>query len=374
MGGFECSSHRRRDGCRLDMIEATQHDKFARNDYAKLAEFGMRTARDGLRWHLIEDSPGKYDFSSVTSQADAALESRVQVIWDLFHYGYPQHIDIFSTDFASRLADLGASFAEFHVRLTGNEPLVIPVNEISFFSWIAGDIGRFYPFATGRGRDLKRNLASAAITAARSIKSIAPGSKIIASEPLVYVTSRDGTSEIVEAAESYRMSQYEAFDMLTGRLAPELGGDDDCLDVIGVNYYPHNQWYYPDREMIPRGDLTYKPLREMLLEVSSRYELPIFIAETGTENDERSGWFRYVTDECRAVLQTGKVNLQGVCLYPIVNHPGWEDERHCHNGLLDYCDDLGKREIHKPLALEMRRLAQDFDHHHSTAVFAKAAS
>ena len=44
-----------------------------------------------------------------------------------------------------------------------------------------------------------------------------------------------------------------------------------------------------------------------------------------------------------------------MCLYPIVNHPGWEDERHCHNGLWDYCNESGHREIYSPLADELRR-------------------
>lgn len=43
-----------------------------------------------------------------------------------------------------------------------------------------------------------------------------------------------------------------------------------------------------------------------------------------------------------------------VCLYPIVNHPGWEDERHCHNGLWDYCNENDDREIYEPLAREIK--------------------
>ena len=35
--------------------------------------------------------------------------------------------------------------------------------------------------------------------------------------------------------------------------------------------------------------------------------------------------------------------VEGVCLYPVVNHPGWDDDRHCHNGLWDYPDARGER-------------------------------
>ena len=47
-------------------------------------------------------------------------------------------------------------------------------------------------------------------------------------------------------------------------------------------------------------------------------------------------------------------SVHGVCLYPIVNHPGWADDRHCHNGLWDYADDAGNRDIYEPLASEIR--------------------
>ena len=57
------------------------------------------------------------------------------------------------------------------------------------------------------------------------------------------------------------------------------------------------------------------------------------------------------------------VSIEGVCWYPIVNHPGWDDERHCHNGLWDDANAAGAREMHEPLAREMRhqmRAAEQF--------------
>ena len=62
IAGFECSTHVLRDGKRLDLIARTQHDRFVREDFARLREAGITTARDGFRWHLIEKTPGSYDF------------------------------------------------------------------------------------------------------------------------------------------------------------------------------------------------------------------------------------------------------------------------------------------------------------------------
>jgi hypothetical protein len=58
-------------------------------------------------------------------------------------------------------------------------------------------------------------------------------------------------------------------------------------------------------------------------------------------------------------MQAG-VPLEGICLYPIVNHPGWDDERHCPNGLWGYADDSGERPIFQPLADEIERQQRSF--------------
>src|SRR5689334_21562953 len=72
IGGFECSTHRlprrkalgRFSGLRLDLVAATRHDEFALQDYARLQQLGIRTARDGVRWHRIDKNSSHYDFSS----------------------------------------------------------------------------------------------------------------------------------------------------------------------------------------------------------------------------------------------------------------------------------------------------------------------
>jgi len=50
-------------------------------------------------------------------------------------------------------------------------------------------------------------------------------------------------------------------------------------------------------------------------------------------------------------------DIHGITLYPILNHPGWLDERHCENGLWGYADERGNRPIDLALAEEVRRQA-----------------
>ena len=128
LGGFECSTHRLRSGKRLDLLRSTRHDELAASDYRLLQQHGIRTARDGLRWHLIEPSPGVYDFSSATGMLKAARDTGMQVIWDLWHYGWPDGLDIFSAEFVSRFAAFAREAAK-HVSDYDESPLLSPINE-----------------------------------------------------------------------------------------------------------------------------------------------------------------------------------------------------------------------------------------------------
>jgi hypothetical protein len=136
-----------------------------------------------------------------------------------------------------------------------------------------------------------------------------------------------------------------------------LGGDEKYLDIIGVNYYPNNQWlcgetsFHPER-WLDASDPQYRPLSSLLGEVYERYHRPLFIAETGTESDGRADWLRYIGGEVREALRLG-IPIEGICLYPIVDFPGWGDDRHCETGLWGLADAQGHREIHHPLAEEL---------------------
>ena len=80
LGGWEASTHRLRNGRRLDLIEAVGHDRHAAQDYRQLAALGIRACRDGARWHLVEPEPGRYDFSSLTPMMTAARDTGTQVL------------------------------------------------------------------------------------------------------------------------------------------------------------------------------------------------------------------------------------------------------------------------------------------------------
>jgi len=356
VGGFEASTHVLRDGRRLDLVASTRHQEFAREDYRRLREIGMLSARDAVRWHLAEPTPGRYDFSGVRPMIRAALAEGIQVIWDLLHFGWPDHVDVFAPDFPPRLGAFARRFAEVLAEEGDPAPAVAPVNEISFLSFAGGEIGFFNPYAHQRGNELKAQLVRAALEGGRAVRSVLPHARLVHTDPIIHVIAHPDRPEDEGRARAHEAAQYESWDMIAGRRMPELGGSPDMLDVIGVNYYVHNQWSFPGghRSMIRPSSAGYRPVQDMLVEVYERYRRPLFIAETGIENETRPSWLAYMGHEARAARRRG-ASVEGVCIYPVVNHPGWDDDRHCLNGLWDYADARGEREIYEPMARELER-------------------
>ncbi|HEU5311289.1 MAG TPA: beta-glucosidase, partial [Candidatus Eisenbacteria bacterium] len=332
MGGFECSTHWSRQGYRHDLIVQTRHDELALADYQRMRDLGLLTARDGFRWHAIEPEPGRFDFTSARAMVRASLEAGVQVIWDLLHFGWPDHVDVFAPEFPDRLEAFAREAATMLREEGVSVPMVAPVNEISFLSFAAGEAGFFNPFAHGRGNEIKAQFVRGAIRASRAVREISPNARLVHTDPIIHVRASPDRPEDADRAEGHRMSQYEGWDMISGRSRPELGGSPDLLDILGVNYYVHNQWYVPGGHgsMILPSSPEYRPVCEMLVEVHERYRRPLFIAETGIEERVRPIWLAYISYESREAMRRG-VELHGICIYPILNHPGWDDDRHCHN-------------------------------------------
>lgn len=351
--GFECSTHRRRDGRRLDLVAATAHDRFAAADYHACRAHGLGWARDGLRWHLIEQSPGEYDWSSWLTQLRAAEASGVAVFWDLCHYGWPDGLDIWSPAFVDRFARFARAAAEVLASETDRVPLWCPINEPSFWSWAGGDAAAFNPNTNGRGFELKALLVSAAVAASEAVLDVDPRARLLHADPVINVVPHPDRPHEAEVAEGHRLAQYQAWDMVSGEMWPQLGGRPELLDLVGVNYYDHNQWLHGGGHLF-EGDALYRPLRHILAEVHERYRRPMVIAETGTEGDRRAAWLRKIGREAEAARTAG-VPLHGCCLYPVTDYPGWDNDRPCATGLFGPPEADGRRPVHGPLMAELER-------------------
>jgi beta-glucosidase/6-phospho-beta-glucosidase/beta-galactosidase len=347
MAGFECSCHINSAGVRLDMIAALQHDTYAAGDYRRLRDVGIAVARDGVRWPLV-DHAGDLRWESWRPMLDAARTEGVQVIWDLCHYGWPDDIDIFTPAFVDRFARFAGEAARVQLDRTGKPGFYAPVNEISFFTW-AATRELMFPYAHGRGAELKRQLVRAALAAADAIRQADPAARLLYPEPLIHTVPPRYRPWNTEPSRIQRESQFEAWDMIAARAA---------LDVVGVNFYAANQWEVPGGRKFHwdagSNDPRWRPLRLLLQEVWERYRRPMLIAETSHYGIGRAAWLEEIARECRLAIAQG-VPLEGVCLYPILDRFDWDDCTHWHNSGLWDLHKNGDGHYHRVLNAEYAR-------------------
>jgi hypothetical protein len=351
-GGFECATGFNSQGEWIDQIAATQHDRFARDDYQLLSEVGLSAAREGVRWPLV-DRRGRYDFSSVRPFVEAARENDVEVVWDLFHYGYPEDVDPFSEAFPRRFADYCYAAGRYLAARTDGVCYFTPVNEPSYYSWAAGHAGLFAPHTKERGYELKVQLARAAILGAEALWAACPHARIVSVDPFCRVVAPRNRPDLEERADWFNENAvFESWDMISGRKLPELGGSRRHLDIAGINFYWTNQWEL-DREGVPLepSDERAWKLRQVVRYVWERYGGDLLITETAHRDEMRPVWMRELAAECEAVLLEG-IPLRGACLYPILGMPEWHaQEEWTRMGLWD-CHVEGDR-LHRRLCEPM---------------------
>lgn len=352
MGGFESASHINRAGVRVDMIAATQHDRLAQVDYGLLRDAGIRTAREGFRWHLVEATPGRYNFASAQPIVDAADRHRIQVVWTLLHYGWPDDLDLLGPDFVPRFAAFAREAARFlGPARHGGPRWYAPVNEISFLSWAAGEVGYIHPFHLDRGWEVKCQLVRAALAATDAIREVDPDARFLHCDPLIGIIPPAERPDLQEEVDSRNRLQYQAWDMITGRLAPELGGAEHYLDVVGANFYHANIWEWPEGYTIweqRRGDPRWPRFHQLLDGLHRRYRRPILVAETSHFGSGRAAWLSYVAEEVEIAIRAG-VPLSGICLYPVIDRPDWDNPDHWHHsGIWDLSPDHSGTLIRRP--------------------------
>ncbi|MBI2512081.1 MAG: glycoside hydrolase [Opitutae bacterium] len=387
VGGFECATGYNARGDWIDQIAATHHDQHADADYARLAQVGIFAAREAIRWPLVDRGGGRYDFSSVDPFVTAARGHGVEVIWDLFHYGYPPGLDLFGEEFPARFADYCAAAARYVAARTEGRCFFTPVNEPSFFAWAAGEVGRFAPHRRGCAFELKVALARAALRGIDAIRRVVPQARIVNVDPLCHVAPPPDRPDLAEAVRHFNeRAVWESFDIIAGRFMPELGGSRAHLDIVGLNYYWTNQWELGrDEQPLADDDPRRVPLSDLIVSVWERYggaecvslggtDLAspgadrasggggdactsagggdILLTETAHVDDTRPRWLAHIVAEAEKILARG-IPLRGVCLYPILGMPEWHaPEEWVNMGLWDLrpCEKRGlTRELCTPM-------------------------
>ena len=339
LSGFECSTFLWRDKQRRNLIVETQHDTHAREDYQILRDIGIAVAREGIPWPLA-DRGGQYDFSCIEPMIEAMNAAKVLPIWDLCHYGYPDDLDPFTDKFVERFAAYCRAAAEYVQPRVHGPYLFTPINEITYFAFIGGEWGWVAPYGQTREKRhaLRAALCRAAIAGVKAIREVIPDARMIHIDPLVQVVApRDRPDLIAKAHHETYEDTFVAWDILFGKVQPELGGSPEVLDIVGANNYAFGQMEYREQgphAALPPGDDRIVPLCDLMKLVWDRYRRPMIIAETSGLGEGRDAWLRDVTDEALAAVHMG-MDLHGICLFPAVDMPNWHTGEWLHNGICD---------------------------------------
>ncbi len=365
MAGYECSDQLNCFGSRVDLLKTSGHMALVEQDYWDIAAYNIKTVREGIRWSMVEKVPYQYDWTDVIKLFEASKKTGTQQVWDICHFGFPDDLTPLHPMFARRLTAVCVAFVHLYKKYFPDEILVVtPINEVSFISWLGGDVKGTSPFCHGQGWDVKYNLMRAYIEAVHAIKNMDASVKILATEPLINIAlPLNPTAAEVTATYNINQDQFQAMDMLSGKICKELGGSPECMDIAGFNFYYNNQRRV--NESIPLnwlqrdGQQGWRHLSELVRNAWQRYYCPVIISETSHAGGDRPLWMRYVGEECKKMLDEG-LPLLGVCLYPVIDRTDWDytDVWH-HSGLWDTNDESTialDRILHEQYSGELRNV------------------
>lgn len=354
MAGFEGADHVNRHGVPLDMARASGHLDRLDEDYARLGRLGLRTVRESIGWRLSERAGGEIELGRAIRMVRAAQRHGLQPLWTLMHYGTPPDVSLFDDALVGRFARFAARVARTLRPLSPEPPIYTLVNEISFLAWTVSETDRMRPYqGSGRrridstcacGMEVKRRLVRATLAAREAVLDADPRARFLQVEPVVHVVAPADRPALAPLARQVRDYQWQVWDLLAGRSEPALGGREATLDLIGVNHYAAGQWEVGSERRLHwhLRDPRRQPLGTLLRETWERYGRPLLLAETSHVGAGRAAWLDEIAAEVQRVRREG-VPVGGLCLYPIVDRPDWDDPAHWHrSGLWDV-------ELHVPM-------------------------
>ncbi len=357
MGGFEGADHVNARGDPLDMAASSGHLDRLDEDHRRAAAAGLQCVRESIGWRVCEDADGRIDLSRALRIAHSARRHGLQVLWTVMHYGVPTGVSLRDDRMIGRLARFGAEVARQLAPLhTDRPPVYTPVNEIGFLAWAASQPGHLAPpdgpapVTPGEerqaaddsrisGYEIKRRLARASLAALKAMRSVDPRCRFLHVEPLVHVEPPRGREDLAAQAELVRSWQWQAWDLIAGRLEPDLGGSPQCLDLLGVNHYHSSQWELHTERRLEWAarDPRRRPMSALLHDAWTRYRRPLIVAETSHVGRGRADWLHEMAGELRRARTHG-VAVHGLCIYPLVDRPDWNEPGRWHKSGLWHVD------------------------------------
>jgi beta-glucosidase/6-phospho-beta-glucosidase/beta-galactosidase len=338
LGAFESTYQPAHD---QDVLETTQHDVRWREDLALLAACHVRALRYPVRWHRIEPEPGSFDWTYTDEVLGHLHDHGFTPFVDLLHHtSYPRWLgDFTSPSFPSAFLRFVEAVAERYPWLPGytvcNEPFT------TFL--LCGQQGLWPPHRRGLEGflALANNVFPSVTRASRALQELLPRAEHLHVEPAEHHTSTPAGAAYAEIANDRR---FVLTDLLLGRpvtadrpfvreLLRTPGGEElltvepGAADVLGLDYYAHNQWHWYDRERGTNVAPDPLPLADLIEQYAERYEMPCLLAETNLSGfaSDRASWLKYTLEQCEVARDRG-VDLRGYCWFPFVDSADWASQ------------------------------------------------
>jgi hypothetical protein len=300
---------------RQDEVRLIRHDEFLESDYELLVAAGCVGVRDAAWWYVSHPAPGVYDWTWMDRVVTAAETYKLKLYLDLWHYGYPDWLDIFSPDAPMHFADFARQIAQCYPSLE----YYCVCNEPSLLVEMGGRHGQWGPFLhEDEPATFRRQVSRMIIEASRAILEVRPEAVLILPEPW------HATDRIPED------DQAAVLDTVLGLRDPELGGSSELVTIIGLNHY---------------RDSTLPPFHRLLIDAQKRWPTKqLWVTETSGPPTgwQQAEWFWWMLAETRLAALSG-VNVPVFTWAPAISMYDWVDETlQLHNGIW-IIDEDGKR-------------------------------
>ena len=291
---------------RQDEVNLIRHDEFLEVDYQLMVDVGCIGLRDAARWYLSHPALGIYDWTWIDRVVAAAEKYSLKLYLDLWHYGYPDWLDILSPDAPMHFADFARGIAQRYPSLE----YYCVCNEPSLLVELAGRQGQWSPFLRGDDPSaFRRQVSRMIIEASRAILEVKPDAVLIIPEPW---HATDNNPEDNQAA---------VLDTVLGLRDPDLGGCPDLVTIIGLNHY---------------RDSTLPPFHRLLINAQKRWPTKqLWVTETSGPPTgwQQAEWFWWMLAETRLAAMSG-VNVPIFTWAPAISMYDWIDEKQqLHNGI-----------------------------------------
>jgi beta-glucosidase/6-phospho-beta-glucosidase/beta-galactosidase/glycosyltransferase involved in cell wall biosynthesis len=341
--GIECSfiPH-----LKVDQFEWTQHNRFWRDDFKLAREtLGLSALRYALPWHVIEKTPGQFDWSMADERIEAARAAGLDLYLDVMHFGtptwlpqaagdpeFPEALERFTEALVTRYRSV------VHTWCPCNEPLVLAL--------FSGDFGFWPPHARKwRGyMPVLSRIVQAVNRSIRAIRRVDPRATVLLCDNVENYRTRDESLAVEVRRRNLRRfvvldlllgrvdAQHPLFPWLTSYGLSELDLEwfrthPQAPDVLGLDYYPHSEWQLDRTGEGIRQRRTETPigLYGIAQAYYARYALPMMLTETSADGHaiNREIWLEQSIDDCRRLREEG-VPMLGYFWWPMVDQVDWD--------------------------------------------------